>query len=386
MPKTIVATEDDVDQYRSLTETLQLQDLCVVGQEFDPDQNRLILVCVPRWPVSVCSDCGQVCSQVHDYPKQRTIRDTPIRGCQTVLLFDSRRFDCEQCQSSFTEPIRDVVPDCTYTYRLMAELADPRRKQDVATLAATYGLGYKLVESIVLKAAQAKVEARTEAPLQVKQLGIDEISNRKGQGDYVLVLTDLQRRILLDVLPDRKQQSLIDWLRRPPTGIDLSQLATVAIDLWAHYRQAVQTIYPDVIIVADRFHVVQNLNEAIHKTRREFQRQASSDAERSQLKGLRYLLIKNQAKLTQTERARLAQLQRTQPVLYQVWHLRQRLHDWYETNTTPELAQPDLQNWIADATALGLTHLDKFCQTLTNWQPEIVNFFRTASPVALSRG
>ena len=178
----------------------------------------------------------------------------------------------------------------------------------------------------------------------------------------------------------------MDWLRRPPTGIDLSQLATVAIDLWAHYRDAVQTIYPDVIIVADRFHVVQNLNEAIHKIRREFQRQASSDAERSQLKGLRYLLIKNQAKLTPTEQARLAQLQQTQPVLYQVWHLRQLLHDWYETNTTPELAQPDLQNWIADASALGLTHLDKFCQTLTNWQPEIVNFFRTASPVALSRG
>ena len=386
MPKTIIATEDDVDQYKSLTETLQLQDLCVMGQEFDADQNRLILVCVPRWPVSVCPGCGQVCSHVHDYPKQRTIHDTPIRGCQTVLLFDSRRFDCEQCQSSFTEPIRDVVPDCTYTYRLMAELADPRRKQDVATLAATYGLGYKLVESIVLKAAQAKVEARTEAPLQVKQLGIDEISNRKGQGDYVLVLTDLQRRILLDILPDRKQQSLIDWLRKPPTGIDLSQLETVAIDLWAPYRDAVQTICPEVIIVADRFHVVQNLNEAIHKTRRELQRHATSDAERSQLKGLRYLLIKNQAKLTQTEQARLAQLQQTQPVLYQVWHLRQRLHDWYETNTTPELAQPDLQNWIADATALGLTHLDKFCQTLTNWQPEIVNFFRTASPVALSRG
>jgi transposase len=386
MPKTIVATEDDIDRYRSLTETLQLQDLCVVGQEFDPGQNRLILVCVPRWPVSACPDCGQVSSQVHDYPRQRTIRDTPIRGCRTVLVFDSRRFDCERCQSSFTEPIRDVVPDCTYTYRLMAELADPRRKQDVATLAATYGLGYKLVESILLKAAQAKVEARAEAPLQVRQLGIDERSNRKGQGNYVLVLTDLQRRIVLDVLPDRKQQSLMDWLQRPPTGIDLSQLATVAIDLWAHYRQAVQTIYPDVIIVADRFHVVQNLNEAIHKIRREFQRQASSDAERSQLKGLRYLLIKNQAKLTPTEQARLAQLQQTQPVLYQVWHLRQRLHDWYETDTTPELAQPDLQNWIADATALGLTHLDKFCQTLTKWQPEIVNFFRTASPVALSRG
>jgi transposase len=160
MPKTIVATEDDIDRYRSLTETLQLQDLCVVGQEFDPDQNRLILVCVPRWPVSVCPDCGQVCSQVHDYPKQRTIHDTPIRGCRTVLVFDSRRFDCERCQSSFTEPILDVVPDCTYTYRLMAELADPRRKQDVATLAATHGLGYKLVESILRLKLKSKLEPR----------------------------------------------------------------------------------------------------------------------------------------------------------------------------------------------------------------------------------
>ena len=386
MPKTIVATKTDLDQYSSLTETLQLQDLCVVGQEYHPEQNRLFLICVPRWPVCVCPECGQVCSQVHDYPKQRAIHDAPIRGCQTILLFDSRRFDCEPCQSSFTEPIRDVVPDCTYTYRLMAELTDPRRKQDVATLAAIYGLGYKLVESILFKAAQAKVDARTELPLQVKQLGIDEISNRKGQGNYVLVLTDLQRRILLDVLPDRKQQCLIDWLRRPPTGIDLSQLETVAIDLWAPYRDAVQAVYPKVIIVADRFHVVQNLNEAIHKTRREFQRRAGSEAERSQLKGLRYLLIKNQSKLTQKEQARLAQLQQTQPDLYQVWYLRQRLHDWYETDTTPALAQADLQRWIADATALGLTHLEKFCQTLSNWQPEIVNFFRTASPVALSRG
>ena len=263
MSKTIYATEDDLNRYRSLTETLQLQDLCVVGQEFHEDDNRLMLLCVPRWPVSICPDCGQVCSEIHDYPKQRTIHDSPIRGCQTVLVFDSRRFDCEHCQRSFTEPIRDVVPDCTYTYRLMVELANPRRKQDVATLATTYGLGYKLVESILLKAAQRKVEARSQTPVQVKQLGVDEIANRKGQGDYVLVLTDLQRRILLDVLPDRKQQTLIDWLKAPPPGINLSQLEAVATDLWAHYRQAVQTVYDHVIVVADRFHVVQNLNETI---------------------------------------------------------------------------------------------------------------------------
>ena len=116
-------------------------------------------------------------------------------------------------------------------------------------------------------------------------------------------------------------------MKAPPPGINLSQLEAVATDLWAHYRQAVQTVYDHLIVVADRFHVVQNLNETIHKIRREFQRQASSDEERSQLKGLRYVLIKDQTKLKQTERARLEQLQQTHPELYQLWVLRQRLHD-----------------------------------------------------------
>lgn len=375
MAKTISATEDDINRYVPLTETLQLQDLCVVGQEFHSTRNLLILLCVPRWPFAVCPDCGQISTKVHDYPKQRTIHDPPLRGCHTCLVFDSRRFDCERCHTPFTEGIRDIVPNRTYTCRLLEEIADPRRKQDVSTLARLYGLGYKLVEGIILSAAETKIDQRAREPVQVKQLGIDELSNRKGQGDYVLILTDLERRKLLDVLPDRKKQTLIDWLQAPPPGIDLSSLETVATDLWAHYRDAVHTVYPHVSVVADRFHVVQNLNEAIHETRREAQRNAANDEEKSQLKGLRYLLLKKESKLTESEKERLKELCHSHPKLYQLWALRQRLYEWYETETTPELAKPPVVQWIKDAKALGFSHLDAFCKTLTNWQTEILNFF-----------
>lgn len=358
-----------------MTDALQLQDLCVIGQEYHEFNDTLILLCVPRWSFGVCPTCGQVCSQVHDYPKQRTIHDTPIRGCHTLLVFDSQRLWCDHCRAPFTQSIRDVVPGCTYTYRLMDEIVDPRRKQDVATLAEVYGLGYKLVEGIILRAAEAKIEQRRQNPVCVKRLGIDEISNRKGQGDYVLVLTDLEQRKLLDILPDRKKRTLIAWLQTPPPGIDLSALEIAAIDLWAHYREAVHTVYPHVAVVADRFHVTQNLNEAIHATRREMQRQVTSDEEQSKLKGLRYLLIKDKSKLKDSEWTRLDALQQTHPELYQLWDLRQQLHDWYETETTPELAKVSLQPWLKKATTLGLHPLDKFCETLKNWQTEIVNFF-----------
>ena len=165
------------------------------------------------------------------------------------------------------------------------------------------------------------------------------------------------------------------WLRRPPDGIDLSQLAFAATDLWAHYRASVQTVFPQVAVVADRFHVVQNLHAVIHAVRRDAQSAATTAEERQQLKGLRYLLLKNQQKLTDAEQARLNALAASHPNLFRLWQLRQDLHDWYEVRTTPDAARLTLHHWIDQARQLGLSQLDSFCDTLTNWQTEIVNFF-----------
>jgi len=66
-------------------------------------------------------------------------------------------------------------------------------------------VGDKLVEGMLLKAAELKEAQRTQDPIEVTRLGIDELSNHKGQGNYVRVLTDLVRRVFLDILPDRKK-------------------------------------------------------------------------------------------------------------------------------------------------------------------------------------
>ena len=99
----------------------------------------------------------------------------------------------------------------------------------------------------------------------------------------MLVLTDLDQRLVLDILPDRQKETLMNWLQQPPAGIDLSALNTAATDLWSHYRDAVVEGFGDqVSVVADRFHVVQNLNEAIHQARRAAQKQATPEAEKKQ--------------------------------------------------------------------------------------------------------
>ena len=127
--------------------------------------------------------------------------------------------------------------------------------------------------------------------------------------------------------------------------------------------------------MADRFHVVQNLHTVIHTLRREAQQAAADDKERQQLKGLRYLLLKNEHNLTDSDKERLATLADSHPDLFRLWRLRQELHDWYEVQTTPDQAHLTLAHWIAAARQLGMKHLDSFCDTLIAWQTEIVNFF-----------
>ena len=179
MPKTIEYSPSDVENYRIVTEILGLEDLAVVSQRYDEATETREFYCGHRWEIGVCPDCLQLSTELHDYPKQRRIHDTRLRGEKVVLYFDSRRLKCSHCRKPFTQEVRDVVPECTYTCRLYEEIADPKRKQDVSTIADHYGLGYKLVESILLKAGEAKLEGRRKAPLQVTQLGIDEISEKK---------------------------------------------------------------------------------------------------------------------------------------------------------------------------------------------------------------
>ena len=123
------------------------------------------------------------------------------------------------------------------------------------------------------------------------------------------VLTDLLRHCVLTVLPDRTQETLetyLDtWSPEMRAGVE-----SVAFDGWDPYRLAVKAKLPNAQVVADRFHVMQNLTAQVTAARREIQRDAPS-AEKEQLNGLRWILVKNANALDETERAKLELLNDT---------------------------------------------------------------------------
>ena len=181
MPKTIHYTKEDIEKYKVLSEVLQLKDIVVVGESYEAEKNLRYFYCVMKQQLGVCPECGTVSNSVHDYQRQREVHDVLLRGQKVKLVLDSIRLSCKECEKGFTPEIRDIVKNSSYTQRLYVEIANPARKQDASTMARLYGLSHKMVENILLKAGEAKLEQRREEPLKVKQLGIDEISQKKGK-------------------------------------------------------------------------------------------------------------------------------------------------------------------------------------------------------------
>jgi transposase len=95
-------------------------------------------------------------------------------------------------------------------------------------------------------------------------VGIDDWAWRKGQR-YGTIVVDLQRSEVIDLLPDRDADTVTKWLRVHP-GIEL-----VSRDRSASYAQAATEGAAQARQVADRWHLLKNVREAIERL---FQRQS----------------------------------------------------------------------------------------------------------------
>lgn len=92
-------------------------------------------------------------------------------------------------------------------------------------------------------------------------IGVDDWAFKKGR-TYGTVIVDLERKEVIDLLPDREAGTLAEWLKNHP------EIKTVSRDRYGPYALGVKKGAPNASQVADRFHLLMNLGEA---TKRIFQ-------------------------------------------------------------------------------------------------------------------
>jgi transposase len=188
----------------------------------------------------------------------RRLTDLPWQGRVVEIRLHARRFRCAdpQClRRIFTERLPETVqPKARRTVRLgESQLAIGFAVGGEPGSRLSNRLAMPVSGDTLLRMIRAAGFEPSEAP---RVVGIDDWAWRKGQR-YGTIICDLERNRVLDLLPDRNADTVASWLERYP-GIEV-----VARDRAGVYAEGARRGAPDATQVADRWHVLQNLGEAL---------------------------------------------------------------------------------------------------------------------------
>ena len=361
----------------TLTELLGLPGVQVlrIGFEEENEKKYLHLFCEHEHDVALCPRCMKATSAIHEQT-ERCVRHLDIWGMKTLLHFPQRRFDCEGCGKPFTENLTWLGRKRRQTNHFELHIYEQvKAKTPRKQVALREGVHEATVLDIFKR--QAKRAACQNDNQSVRILGVDEMSLQKKHKQYVLILSDLERRRVIAVLPNRLKKTFEQWLQ-DLTKKQRRAIKVVSMDMWEAYRQAVRAKLPHAEIVADRFHVMKQLNHQIDLIRRNLQKKAKKEGNETlyqALKGNRWLLLKNRCELTPVQEAQLRTILAVSDELSTIYLLKECFRTICDRITNRAQALRFLKAWVWQASATNSHYLIRFVKTLRNWWHEFLNYF-----------
>ncbi len=335
-----------------------------------------------------CPICNQFTSSVHD--KLKPIRSVYLDSCgqEVILVIHKRRFMCHKCKKKFTEEI-----DLTTKNGSISNATKIQIRKDLLdyNLTINYIANKNHVSKYIVR--RELEEATSTIPEHIKNLprviSFDEFKADTSEGKYAFILNDPIHKRVLEILPNRKKEYLIQYFTHTENR---HSVKFVISDMYEPYLLVTQIMFPKAKYVVDRFHYTRYIMDALDKIRIRLQKDFGE-------KSKEYKLLKNKKNVgllrkygndidwwIETERYKNGHMVKILPgtVLTELMAISDELKRGYElkelfldiiNHTNYEESKVQLLNWIDLCKESKIEEFIEASRTIENWLKYIVNSF-----------
>lgn len=229
-----------------------------------------------------CPICNKFTSSIHS--KLKPIRSKYLDSCgeKVNLVIYKRRFHCYNCNKIFTEEMNlntkngNISNKCKIQIR--KDLLDYNMTID--KIATKNHVSKYIVRKELEEATELIPDFQKNLP---KVISFDEFKADTKEGKYAFILNDPIHKKVLDVLPSRKKERLIQYFTNTENRRSVEYIIS---DMYEPYLLVQKAMFPHAKYVVDKFHYIRYVMKALDDIRIRLQRNYGE-------KSKEYKLLKN---------------------------------------------------------------------------------------------
>ena len=243
--------------------------------------------------ISTCTSCLYCSSEnvIKHSPMEHKIRIPHLYGNKTILDLKVQRFICKDCRKTWVADCPLVPKNSNISYDLECQIMLYLKENfSRKTIAKLLSISDKTVERVMKK---FKIKTMQRYNYLPKVLCLDEFRGVKTQqGKMNFICLDGENHQLIDILPGRTLHELISFFMKFSRKQRL-KVKYLVMDMNASYQNLIKTVFPNAVIVVDRFHIVQHMNRNFNQLRVVIMKQFSAKStQQKTLKRYWKLLLK----------------------------------------------------------------------------------------------
>jgi transposase len=260
-------------------------------------------------------------------------------------------------------------PGSGFTSLFEALIIDWLKEASTQAVSRQLKLSWNAIDGIMQRAVKRGLIRRK--PQSPKQIGVDETAFKK-RHDYVTIVSDQEKGIVIHVGQDRKKANLKAWYG----GLSKKQrrkIESVSMDMWPAFINATLESLPNAEdkIAFDKFHVAKYLGEAVDKVRRQ-EHKALMKEGYEDLKGSKYSWLYNPANMSRDKKKRFSALRDSSLKTARAWAIKEfAMSLWHYMSST--WARKGWERWLAWAVRSRLDPIKKVARMIKEHLWGIIN-------------